>query len=554
MRSLKPLAGALLACLASVAFALPAQAQPLQVDVWTDKGDEAVYQPGDPLQVSVQTNVGAHLLVYEIDAEGRINVIFPIGGFEDYVEGGQVYDIPNHQTDLELVVQGPVGQGYIVAIASRQPFEPLPWYLRPYDAQAEALGYHGVAEEDEGITSEGRIVGDPFVAMEKIRRRVVTDDQNPDAFYASYTTYYVHEVVKYPRYICSDCHRPGHYTWWADYDPYYATCSAFSFRVNVGWYWGPGYWFGYVPRYIYVCNPGYTWNGRYWFSGWYGWNYWNACWGGPLRAKHYKAPANYIPPKRYKETGGRPPGFITYNDLKKRTPTVGRNRPADPRGGTDGVRIARDLDRRAERQPARGVTERERGGVGADRGGVSRMPARQSDPGERTRTIGDARKSGDVGRDATREPARKLEPRRGDGGTKFVRPAPPRGRSTGITTRSSGSTSRMLRQRSNSPETKRLSARPLRSNGSNNVTRMSTRSSRSVPRGAVTRANAGSVKRQAKPVRTSKVSKAPARTTKVSKAPARSSSKPSVSSRNSSRGSAGRGASRGASRGSAKGR
>ena len=40
-----------------------------------------------------------------------------------------------------------------------------------------------------------------------IRRRVLADPQDPDAFGTSYATYYVHNEVRYPRYLCYDCHR-----------------------------------------------------------------------------------------------------------------------------------------------------------------------------------------------------------------------------------------------------------------------------------------------------------------------------------------------------------
>lgn len=374
--------------LASLLLAGPLAAQPISVDVWTDRGDEAVYQPGDPLQVSVQATVDGHLLLYEIDAEGSIHVLFPIAGFDDYVAAGEVYDVPDAQTDLELVVQGPTGQGFIVAIISRQPFEDLPWYLRPIDAQAEALGYHGVADEEEGVTAEGRIVGDPFVAMERIRRRVITDDQNADAFATSYTTYYLHEAVKYPRYICSDCHRPGHWTWWAGFDPYYATCSAFTFHVNAHWYWGPGYWFGYVPRYVYTCRPGYGWGGRYWYSGWSGWSYWCSIWSGPLVRVYSKPPAHYIPPYRYKDDHGRwrkgmtPPGLMTTrvikgNGMRQGVP-LGRNLGA--RGDRTPTSRGQDVvkpGRLAGRLPVRGVRGPD---LDATRGGVERRPMRQLAP------------------------------------------------------------------------------------------------------------------------------------------------------------------------------
>ena len=43
------------------------------------------------------------------------------------------------------------------------------------------------------MTAEGRIVGDPFVAMERIRRRVLSDPDNDEAFATAYTSYYIHE-------------------------------------------------------------------------------------------------------------------------------------------------------------------------------------------------------------------------------------------------------------------------------------------------------------------------------------------------------------------------
>ena len=40
----------------------------LQVDVWTDRGNDAVYQPGDTMLVQVHVSNDAQLLVYEVDA------------------------------------------------------------------------------------------------------------------------------------------------------------------------------------------------------------------------------------------------------------------------------------------------------------------------------------------------------------------------------------------------------------------------------------------------------------------------------------------------------
>jgi hypothetical protein len=396
-----------LACALIAALALPAlaQARPLSVEVWTNRGDEGVYDKGDVLKIGARANDDAHLLVYEIDAEGYVNLLFPYDRGSDFIEAKRTYRIPDDAADMELVVEGPTGQGYIVAVVSAHPFEPMPWYLRPYSAQAASLGYEGDPEEEEGVTTEGRIVGDPFIAMERIRRRVVRDADDPAMFATAYTTYYLHEPVKYPRYLCYDCHRPGHWSWWSGFDPYYTSCSVFTVRVNYDWHWGPSYWFGRVPYYVYSCQPGYGWRGRYWYSGWDGWSYWSSIWGGPLKRGYSSPPVGYIPPERYKE--GTPPGLIAAHDRRKggnMTLPIGRNdRPrGDDRVRDGGTRVDRG-DRGGQRQPAgeiRGDEDRRR--PTDDRGGIRRQPASERGRG------GDDNARRPVARPAPRpEPARE---------------------------------------------------------------------------------------------------------------------------------------------------
>jgi hypothetical protein len=361
-----------------------AGARGLGVEVWTDRGDDAVYQPGQSMEIRTRVSDDAYLMVYEIDAEGYVRLLYPFRGSSGFVEGRRTYPVPPERSNVELVVQGTVGQCYVVAIAAREPFREMPWYLRPYDMQAEEVGYEGVRDDEEGITAEGRIVGDPFVAMERIRRRVLEDPEDADGFGTSYATYYVHNEVRYPRYLCYDCHRPGHWAWWPGFDPYYTTCSVFSFRVNWGWGWGPGYWFGTVPYYYYVvrydCPPRYRtyYRDRRSFSSWDGWRRWNSMWGSRLVRYKSDPPPGYVPPSKFPQRDmGRawkpaPPGFIVGDVRKGReglrpTTPLGRNRPAER-----GEREPRPIDERddlrgrspAERMPmreARPESERDRG-------------------------------------------------------------------------------------------------------------------------------------------------------------------------------------------------
>jgi len=292
------------------------QARAVGVDIWTDRGKDAVYEPGDPVEIKLRASDDGYLLVYDIDSEGYVRVLYPYEGSSGYVAGRQTYRVPPNQSGLQLVVQGPVGQGYIVAIVSREPFNALPRFLRPYDPQAEGAGYVGEEEDEEGLTSDGRIMGDPFVAMERIRRQVLSDANDPEVFATAYTSYYIHQPVRYPRYLCNDCHRPDQWAWWDGFDPYYTSCSAFDFRVYWGWSWGPRYWFGNVPYFCYVprCYPCAPYDRPY-YSSWNGWRQWNTLWSGHLTRYKTAPPPGYTPPNCYdwsrlKEGRPLPPGFL----------------------------------------------------------------------------------------------------------------------------------------------------------------------------------------------------------------------------------------------------
>jgi hypothetical protein len=353
-------------------------ARALSVDVSTNRGDSAVFQDGDRLEIKARASEDAYLMVYEIDAEGYVRLLFPSpdSRHSGFVEGDRTVRLPEENSRYELAVSGPVGEGYVVAIASRDPFTDPPWYLRPIDPRGEDLGYERTGadqDDEEGVTSEGRIVGDPFVAMERIRRRVLPDPEDRGSFATEYVTYYVHEQVKYPRYICNDCHRPGYWSWWDGFDPYYAQCSVFDFRVNWSWGWGPAYWNGFVPYYVYVyrrdCPPryrsGYT--TGLWHSSWDGWKTWRDRWGPAMRRTRTTPPANYVPPARWdRDQGGAgkriPPGFIAGGGDQRTWRGAGNPRLGS---GTSWRRADRNLappgggphDRRADpiEEPRRGI-------------------------------------------------------------------------------------------------------------------------------------------------------------------------------------------------------
>ena len=420
---LRALAAALLLLAAASA---PAHARRLDVELWTDRGDDAVYQEGDAMRIKVRTTDDAYLLVYEIDTEGRVNLLYPWKRGSGRIEGRHTLRLPDDVSDYQLVVERETGQGFIVAVASERPFRELPWFLRPFDPQAASVGYEGDPEDrardEEGFDDRGRVVGDPYVAMERIRRRVLQDAGDLDAFASAYSAYYVHEQVRYPRYVCNDCHRPNYWAWWPGFDPYYTHCRVVDFRVNWGWCWGPQIWTSYVPYYFFVvrtdCPPRFQpWAvNRTRFSSWDGWRRWNDLWGGQLR--HYKpaqAPVTYTPPppRGLKwRSGETPPGFVPPE--VRRQGSVPGSRPLGwlQRDRGDGKPVWRDPRAESPRERPDGQRWRPDGQRWRPDGGLTPAPQGGSPSGDRGRLwhVLDRPRGGD----APAAPAPQVEGDRGE--------------------------------------------------------------------------------------------------------------------------------------------
>jgi hypothetical protein len=108
-----------------------------------------------------------------------------------------------------------------VAIASPEPFRDLPWYLRG--------NYEGDEDEyDRNDEDSGVIVGDPYVGMDRVIRRVVPRGLE-DEVATDDTYFYIERKVDYPRYVCADCHSYGGW-----YDPYIDVCTVVDIRISRG--------------------------------------------------------------------------------------------------------------------------------------------------------------------------------------------------------------------------------------------------------------------------------------------------------------------------------
>jgi hypothetical protein len=351
---------------------------PLRVKIWTDRGPDALYYPGERVAVRFTTNDDAYVCVYNIDTEGHVRVLFPARGDDGFVHAREVVTLPGPYASYDLVVSGPPGIETIEAIASRaslagwddawegedEEWDQEEWEdedeewdgERDEDWDEEEEWDDDEGDEDDDYEWEGdetrlesrpiprpratglRVSGDPFVAIRRVNRRLLgspCDDRDYDTDYVSFC---VGQRVRYPRYACNDCHGSYH-----GYDPYGDHCSVFSVRVNV--HWGYPRHHVYVvhrhvlePRYIYIRHQ-----------------------DAPHRYKHLKRTwTSHEGSRLRKEFRGTPAWKPSPKAVKRE-----RHLTVPPSGGSKGKPLPSDKPRRTyrskvERSPSPGEVEKSR--------------------------------------------------------------------------------------------------------------------------------------------------------------------------------------------------
>lgn len=239
-----------------------ARVRKLDVDVWINRDEGGVYRPGESMRVYFRTSADAYVLVFNIDTDGYIHLIYPYGaGDTPSVEGGRSYRIPARSDPYDLVADGPPGIEYVVAVASPYPFQNLPWYLS--GDRADGGGRDRRDEEGSDDTEAGYIAGDPYVGIDRILRRIAPAGRE-DQVATGETYFYIERRVEYPRYVCADCHFHPYF-----FDPYVTACSTFEIRIDATWArYAPIRWGTVRPRYIYRVRPEAPTRYRQWKQQW----------------------------------------------------------------------------------------------------------------------------------------------------------------------------------------------------------------------------------------------------------------------------------------------
>ncbi|HVO76738.1 MAG TPA: DUF4384 domain-containing protein [Candidatus Bathyarchaeia archaeon] len=177
----------------------------VDVSLLGEKGD--VYQPGNQIRLSFQTTKDAYVVIYDVDVDGNVQLLYPEDGRPVISEGRKAYFLPAPGKGEYWTTGRTTGVEYIHAVAVTDP------------ARFNDTELHFLAEN--GSLSSGKqfhVDLDPYLAFNLIDEELVNGAEN-DPPATDFTYFYINKHVEYPRYLCSKCHSPDKLP-----DPYAMEC------------------------------------------------------------------------------------------------------------------------------------------------------------------------------------------------------------------------------------------------------------------------------------------------------------------------------------------
>lgn len=319
---------------------LEALERDLRVHVWHGREDDDPYSKGEALDLRFRTNADAYVVVYRIDAEGYVEVLWPSSRYDDgFAYGGHSYRLPPANSGQRLRVSNEKGVEYIQAIASEYPFD-----LRD-------LGIDFAFDPEERGANHYVVAGDPFLAVNEINYAITGLEEDEDYIVTDWTHLYVESKVDYARYSCNQCHVDDD-----DYHAYVDTCSQVTIRYDFGWYdrWYLRY--GWYPIYY---DPLYVYWDSYYYRPYYNWYY-------PV---YYRWPSYYssVYYRPYRVYYWWETDYYRGDHRRRYRDRVTRVRPLYPDRGASVKDRVRDLARRdtdpGDRVVRRGIKDRLRDGA-----------------------------------------------------------------------------------------------------------------------------------------------------------------------------------------------
>ena len=322
----------------------------VDVRVEVNGGEGSVFAPGEPVRLEFETNESAYYMVYGIDTDGYVRLLFPRYWEDDgWVKAGRKVRLRADDLAWPADRWGADGIVYVEAVASPTPFD-----------------FHGaglVREAGASAWYDGhailRIHGDPFLGFNDVHQRLFADWDDA-VFAVDYTYFYVGRRYEAPRYLGYRYRRvyvrPPH--------------SGFEIGIRFGWSWEfgdrycrPVYARYYVPGVHYVHHHVYSHHhvayrheyGRYAQHGHYGYHDgWN---GSRYRVVH---------DTRHRSRVTQPPERKRHRSVANLREALERQRVKRSAPTHETRRDARSETRREDRREGR------RGSAAVARDGVAR--------------------------------------------------------------------------------------------------------------------------------------------------------------------------------------
>ncbi|MCI0405051.1 MAG: DUF4384 domain-containing protein [candidate division Zixibacteria bacterium] len=128
--------------------------EPLEIELWADRNNEDTYYEGENITLYFRTNRDAYVLLYNIDAQGNVFLLYPQHPDDPhFVRGGATYELPDRRDDYDLWITGPPGVEFVQAVASLRPFD-VPEDWPSYSRSNRASGQYpssSLRVDDENI-------------------------------------------------------------------------------------------------------------------------------------------------------------------------------------------------------------------------------------------------------------------------------------------------------------------------------------------------------------------------------------------------------------------
>lgn len=192
-------------------------------------GRGSVLNSGRELRLTLRANKDAYVIVYNIDSEGFVNLLFPSDGRPRKLEADKVYTLPERGSGLRFEVGDKTGVEYIHAIAV------------PERNMIDEQELYFLSETSRNSPEKRfRTDMDPYLSFNTIDENVIEGiDRIPVA--TDHTYFFANRRVDYPGYLCSKCHGSDKIS-----DPYGEQCPEIAIERN---YYDTALDYPYPPLY-----------------------------------------------------------------------------------------------------------------------------------------------------------------------------------------------------------------------------------------------------------------------------------------------------------------